>query len=133
MTVRHALLVGALALAAVHSVPLHSSQVCSSPWSSFTVKSGDATVAGQQGATGISKLEIRVFKKTFTLTGSQLKELAGFSANGLRIYSEGGYAETGGETYYIVFYIEKFGQKSSSKTVSVSENGSLKIINGLFQ
>jgi hypothetical protein len=97
------------------------------------VESGEAVVIGQEGPKGFTKLEFRVFKKTFSLSASELRQLDGFSANGMRIYSEGGYEETGGEAYYIVFYTERFGQKGDSRTVSVHHNGSVKIEKGLFQ
>ncbi|GLH73713.1 hypothetical protein GETHLI_22150 [Geothrix limicola] len=133
MSAKAALLINALIFAVLTPMPLHSSQVCSSPWSNFKVESGDAVVMGQEGPKGLTKVEIRVFKKTFSLSASDLRQLSGFSANGMRIYSEGGYEETGGEVYYIVFYAEKFGRKADSRTVSVHQNGSVKIEKGLFQ
>jgi hypothetical protein len=133
MSSKAALLVSALVYATITSAPLNSSQVGSSPWSNFKVESGDAVVIGQQGPKGFTKLEIRVFKKVVSLSASELRQLDGFSANGMRIYSEGGYEETGGEAYYIVFYTERFGQKGDSRTVSVHQKGPVKIEKGLFQ
>jgi len=111
---------------------VHASQVFTFGWDKFHVEAGGVEIWGTQNEKGISSLKIKVFNRKFVLSESQLRELDGFSANGLRIYNASGYAGQGGEAYYVCFYTESDPTKRTSKMVKIEQERGVKIENGSF-
>ena len=64
--------------------------------------SGPVTVTGTQGDYGITALQITAFRKSFTLTPAQLKQLRGLRVNQVQLTGEGGYRGLGGRTLYLL-------------------------------
>jgi hypothetical protein len=92
-------------------------------------ESGPAVVTGAQGDHGITSLHITAFRKSFTLTPAQLKQLRGLIANGVQLSGEGGYKELGGRTLYLILSVGFTSGTSQAKLVSVNERGDIKVEN----
>ena len=92
-------------------------------------ESGPVFVAGVQGDHGITSLKVSAFRKSFTLTPAQLKQLRGLSVNGVQLSGEGGYKELGGRTLYLIFSMGFTSGITQAKLVSVNERGDIKVEN----
>lgn len=90
-------------------------------------ESGPVVVSGTQKDTGIDTLRIDAFRKSFMLRPAHLKQLRGLIVNGVQLSGEGGYAELGGRTIYLVLSMGFTSGISKSKLVSVNERGEIKI------
>ena len=80
-----------------------ASQVFTVCWDKFQIEANGIKLSGTEGERGITSLKIKAFKKTFKLTEAEIKELEGFTANGLAIGGETGWAMLGGFTYSVSF------------------------------
>jgi hypothetical protein len=65
-------------------------------------ESGTVIVSGTAQFKSIDSLRIDAFHKSFTLTAAQLKQLRGLILNSIQLSGEGGYAEFGGRTIYLL-------------------------------
>src|SRR4051812_26463299 len=65
-------------------------------------ESGPVVVSGTAQFDRIDALRIDAFHRSFTLTAAQLKQLRGLILNSVQLSGEGGYAELGGRTIYLV-------------------------------
>jgi hypothetical protein len=92
-------------------------------------ESGPVVVSGTQKDTGIDTLRIDAFRKSFTLTPVQLKQLRGLIVNGVQLSGEGGYKELGGRTLYLILSMGFTSGVANAKLVSVNERGDVKIEN----
>jgi hypothetical protein len=90
-------------------------------------ESGPVIVSGTQGEHGITALHITAFRKSFTLTPGQLKQLRGLIVNGVQLSGEGGYTELGGRTLYLILSTSFTSGATNAKLVTVNERGDIKI------
>jgi hypothetical protein len=93
-------------------------------------KSGPIIVSGTQSDTGIDRLRIDAFGKSYTLTRSHLEQLRGLIMNGAQLSSEGGYAELGGRTIYLVLSMGFTDGIAKSKLVTLTERGDIHVEDG---
>ena len=89
--------------------------------------SGPVSISGAQSTDGITLLRIEAFGKKFSVGPDQLRELRGFSANGVQITYEGGYVDLGGRTIYVVFSRGFTSGIDGRRYVAVRENGSVTV------
>jgi hypothetical protein len=122
----------------VVAVALVCGRVVASEESAFTFRkfrfesadeSGPVVVSGTQKETGIDTLRIDAFRRSFTLTPAQLKQLRGLIVNGVQLSGEGGYKELGGRTLYLILSMGFTSGSTNAKLVSVNERGDVKIEN----
>jgi len=92
-------------------------------------ESGPVVVSGTQKDTGIDTLRIDAFRRSFTLTPAQLKQLRGLIVNGVQLSGEGGYKELGGRTLYLILSMGFTSGSANAKLVSLNERGDVKIEN----
>ena len=89
--------------------------------------SGPVKISGAQSTDGITLLRIEAFGKKFNIGPDQLRELSGFSANGVQITYERGYADLGGRVIYVVFSRGFTSGHLAQRYVTVRENGSVTV------
>jgi hypothetical protein len=118
------------------SQPVISSQEGVLMFSDFAVtspgigESGPVSVSGTQTTDGIASLRVKAFGKEVVANPGQLKNLRGFSANGMQLTYEGGYKELGGRTVYLVLIKGFTSGTQSTQRVEVNERGDFKIVKG---
>lgn len=93
--------------------------------------SGPVVITGTQGDHGITALRITAFRKSFTLTPAQLKQLRGFVVNGVQLSGEGGYTGFGGRTLYLFLSMGFGADLEKSRCVKISEEKGVRIENRL--
>ena len=92
-------------------------------------ESGPVVVTGAQGDHGITSLKVSAFRRSFTLTAGQLKQLRGLIVNGVQLSGEGGYKELGGRTLYLTLSTGFTSGITQAKLVSLNERGDIKVEN----
>jgi hypothetical protein len=90
-------------------------------------ESGPVVVAGTQGDHGITSLHITAFRKSFTLTPAQLKQLHGLTVNNVQLSGEGGYTGLGGRTLYLLLSMGFTSGRTESRFVTISEENGVKV------
>ena len=124
---RHPLLLVMLLLAANAS----ASEEGALAFRTFRFESRDASgpivVTGAQGDQGITSLHVSAFRKSFTLSPAQLKQLRGLIVNAVQLSGEGGYKELGGRTLYLVLSMGFTDGTPHAKLITLDERGDIKV------
>jgi len=103
-------------------------------WSEFAISSpgigasGPIKISGTQNHEGIGTLKVRAFGREYVATSPQLRELQGFSANGMLLSYEQGYRELGGRTLYLSFIKGFTSGVREKKVVTFNEAGEIKLL-----
>ena len=92
-------------------------------------ESGPVVVSGTAQFNSIESLRIDAFHRSFALKTAQLKQLRGLILNSVQLSGEGGYAELGGRTIYLLLSTGFTSGITQSKLVTVNERGDIKIEN----
>jgi hypothetical protein len=115
-------------------IPVFASQEGTLPWTAFTIQTSDqdnwtngVTITGTQSTTGVTSLKVTAFKRDFILTTAQIKQLRGFSANGLLVSFETGWKEFGGRTLYLTFQVGFGAGVQETLVIRLNEQGEVKI------
>lgn len=92
--------------------------------------SGPVKIEGKQTAEGIVSLKVFAFDHEFVAPPNVIKELRGFSSNGLLVSYEQGYKELGGRIVYLSLSYGFSSGITATKQVAINEKGIFKFLPG---